>query len=137
MELIKRIENEFPIKGIYLLKIDIYKQHKLTITIAKEDGRITVGDCEIVSKRLKTFIPEEFDLVVQSPGIGWEINKDSEVRFFIGEKVNICYKEKEKIINKVLNLKSEEGENLIFEDKRKKQIIYINKDNIIKMKVEL
>lgn len=139
MELIERIKKEFPIKDIYFLKIEIYKNYKITVTIAKEDGRITLGDCELVTKRLKTFISDDFDLIIQSPGIGWEIDKEKEIKYFINEKVNISYKDEKnnKIINKKFILKGEKENFLILEDLKKKENFELEKENIIKIKVDL
>lgn len=137
MDLIERIKSEFPYGSINLLKVDVYRSHKITVTIVKEDGRVSISDCEKITRLLKNFISDDFDLIVQSPGIGWAISLDNELKFFKNEKVLVFYEDKGKILNKKLIFKKEEDNFLFFEDLKKKTEVKIEKNKIKKMKTEL
>jgi ribosome maturation factor RimP len=137
VDLIERIKSEFPYGSINLLKVDVYRSHKITVTIVKEDGRVSISDCEKITRLLKNFISDDFDLIVQSPGIGWAISLDNELKFFKNEKVLVFYEDKGKILNKKLIFKKEEDNFLFFEDLKKKTEVKIEKNKIKKMKTEL
>jgi len=137
VDLIERIKSEFPYGSINLLKVDVYRSHKITVTIVKEDGRVSISDCEKITRLLKNFISDDFDLIVQSPGIGWTISLDNELKFFKNEKVLVFYEDKGKILNKKLIFKKEEDNFLFFEDLKKKTEVKIEKNKIKKMKTEL
>jgi ribosome maturation factor RimP len=77
------------------------KRRSLEVTIHKLGDRVTLDDCETVSRKLEALLDEQsppifdgaFVLEVQSPGIDRQLKTDRELRIFSGEKVEIKTKE--------------------------------------------
>ncbi len=67
----------------------------LRIFIDKEDGLVTINDCEAVSRRLETVLDEkdpiekQYILEVSSPGIERRLKKDSDFLRFVGSPVEV------------------------------------------------
>jgi ribosome maturation factor RimP len=94
--------------GLLLVSVNIVQQGKrkvLNITIHRKNSRVSLDDCENVSRRLEAalderanseegpIIPEAFVLDVESPGIDRTLKKESEYRIFQGETVELRMKE--------------------------------------------
>jgi ribosome maturation factor RimP len=94
--------------GLLLVSVDLQQQGKrkvLNITIHRKGSRVSLDDCENVSRRLEAalderassesgpIIPEAFVLDVESPGIDRTLKKESEYRIFQGETVELRVKE--------------------------------------------
>jgi len=97
----------FPVNDIHLISINVTSRKAVIVTIMKKGG-ITLDDCKYVSSIITSFIPDDYDLQVQSPGIGFEIRKDSFnlLDLFLQTPVKIFYK---KIIEDKEIVKEEEG----------------------------
>ena len=94
--------------GLLLVSVNIVQQGKrkvLNITIHRKNSRVSLDDCENVSRRLEAalderansdagpIIAEAFVLDVESPGIDRTLKKESEYRIFQGETVELRIKE--------------------------------------------
>jgi ribosome maturation factor RimP len=94
--------------GLLLVSVNILQQGKrkvLNITIHRKGSRVSLDDCENVSRRLEAalderanseegpIIHEAFVLDVESPGIDRTLKKESEYRIFQGETVELRMKE--------------------------------------------
>lgn len=57
-------------------------------------GGVSIDDCKFVSSIISSYIAGDYDLQVQSPGIGFEIKKDNFnlLNLFIGQPVKVFYK---------------------------------------------
>jgi ribosome maturation factor RimP len=97
----------FPVNDIHLISINVTSRKAVIVTIMKKGG-ITLDDCKYVSSIITSFIPDDYDLQVQSPGIGFEIRKDSFnlLDLFLQTPVKIFYN---KIIEDKEIVKEEEG----------------------------
>ena len=130
-----KIKNIFPVDNILLLKIDLLPSKKVVLTIGKKDG-ITLDDCEKISKIIHPIIGDDYYLQVQSSGIGWNIDINSDSSFiFLDQTVKITYSKDGKTKTEKGILKSIEENCIIIETKNKK--IKIDKNNIIKLKTDL
>ena len=102
-ELKQKFSEIFPINDIHLISLNIGSRKTILVTIMRKGG-ITLNDCKFVSSILSGYIPEDYDLQVQSPGIGFEIRKDSFniLELFLHTPVKIFYtdimEDKEKTI---------------------------------------
>lgn len=94
--------------GLLLVSISILNQGKrrvLNIAIHRKGGRISLDDCEAVSRRLEAALDDRaasemgpvldgpYVLDVESPGIDRVLKKDSEYQVFAGETVEVRLKE--------------------------------------------
>ena len=93
-ELIAPILSE---NGFELVDVEYVKEAGnwyLRAYIDKEGG-ITLGDCELVSRRMndlldeKDFIPDSYIFEVSSPGLGRQLKKDKDFARSIGKDVEI------------------------------------------------
>lgn len=92
-EIRKLVESE----GFELVHIDYHKQGRgylLRVDIDREGG-ITLGDCELISHQLSTFldvedvVPTQYELQVSSPGLDRKFYKDSDYTKFVGRLVRV------------------------------------------------
>ncbi len=94
--------------GLLLVSIAILQQGKrrvLNIAIHRKGGRVSLDDCEAVSRRLEATLDERaaselgavldgpYVLDVESPGIDRVLKTDTEYRVFEGETVEVRLKE--------------------------------------------
>ncbi|MFN3411824.1 MAG: hypothetical protein ACK4YF_06685 [Exilispira sp.] len=89
----QKLQKIFPINEIHLISIKINSHKSIIITIMKKGG-VSIDDCKLVSSIISSYIPDDYDLQVQSPGIGFEIKKDNFnlLNLFIGLPVKVFYK---------------------------------------------
>lgn len=107
-ELTKVTESVISDLGLLVVSIGILQQSKrrvLNIAIHRKGGRISLDDCETVSRRLEAALDERatselgpvidgaYVLDVESPGIDRILKKDSDYRVFAGETVEVRLKE--------------------------------------------
>lgn len=83
--------------GCSVYDVDFAKEGRelyLTCYIDKESG-VTIDDCEAVNNAMSAaldeddFIPEEYTLVVSSPGLGRTLTKDRHFANSLGEEVDV------------------------------------------------
>ncbi len=93
-ELLKPIAEEC---GVSIYDVEFVREasdYYLRAFIDKE-GRVTIDDCEAVSRRLSDvldemdFIPEAYILEVSSPGLGRTLKKDRHLQQSIGMEVEV------------------------------------------------
>jgi ribosome maturation factor RimP len=69
----------------------------LRVYIEREDGDLTIEDCENVSRPLERLldetdpIDEQYVLEVSSPGLGRRLRREAHFKRFIGETVRVRY----------------------------------------------
>lgn len=76
------------------------KQRTIEVTIHRVGGRISLDDCESVSRELEKLLDEQdppvvegnYLLEVQSPGIDRKLSSDREYKLFAGEPVEVLLK---------------------------------------------
>lgn len=76
------------------------KQRTIEVTIHRAGGRISLDDCEAVSRELEKLLDEQdepvlegtYSLEVQSPGIDRKLRTAREYQVFAGEQVEILLK---------------------------------------------
>lgn len=76
------------------------KQRTIEVTIHRVGGRISLDDCEHVSRELEKLLDEQvppviegnYLLEVQSPGLGRKLSSDREYQLFAGEQVEVLLK---------------------------------------------
>lgn len=133
----EKIKKIFPFDDIFLLKFELLPLKKIILTIGKKNG-ITINDCEKISKIVHSIIGNEYYLQVQSSGIGWNIDINSDTAIiFLNEKVKLSYLDNS--INKIKNIKGKlvsiQNQNIEIEKNGNK--LYIPKKNIKKIKTTL
>jgi ribosome maturation factor RimP len=77
------------------------KQRTIEVTIHRSGGRISLDDCETVSKELEKLLDEQdppvlsgaYLLEVQSPGIDRKLRTEREYELFAGELVEVMVKQ--------------------------------------------
>ncbi|MDZ4833825.1 MAG: hypothetical protein SGJ27_08595 [Candidatus Melainabacteria bacterium] len=107
-DLTKVAESVISDVGLLLVSIAIVQQGKrrvLNIAIHRKGGRVSLDDCETVSRRLEAALDEraagelgpvldgDYVLDVESPGIDRVLKTDTEYRVFEGETVEVRLKE--------------------------------------------
>jgi len=149
-EIIKEKSSEiFPLKDIHIVSFSVTARKAVVITIMKKGG-ISIEDCKLVSSLIGQYIPDDYDLQVQSPGIGFEIRKDSFnlLELFLQTPIKIFYKDfsngKEVVneiegiltfIDKAVYLKKFEKKDKIKKTKKDEEtIISIEFEKIVKVK---
>ncbi len=91
--------------GLHVLDIKAGQQGKyrtLEVTIYRDGGRVSLSDCEQVSRTLEAKLDEEstplmdssFHLEVQSPGIDRKLSNEREYQIFSGQQVEVKTKQK-------------------------------------------
>lgn len=78
------------------------KRRSLEVTICKRGGRLSLTDCEDLSRKLDKELDEHtpplidgaYVLNVQSPGLDRQLKTDREYEVFVGEQVEVQTKEK-------------------------------------------
>ena len=86
--------------GVSLIEVRIAqqgRQRSIEITIYRKGGRISLADCEHVSRQLDELLEKQeppvmdgsFYLEVQSPGIDRKLNSDREFELFAGQSVEV------------------------------------------------
>ena len=95
-------------QGLEVLDVKISQQGRrgsLEVTIFKPGGKVSLSDCETVSRQLDEELEKralenlpvldgEFLLEVQSPGIDRQLKTEREFKLFAGQKVKVKTKEK-------------------------------------------
>jgi ribosome maturation factor RimP len=107
--------------GCYIYDIEYVKEGKtrtLRILADKEDGRISLDECEAINRRISELldvsdpIPENYMLEVSSPGIERRLRTPEHFNKYIGEIVDIG------LYKPINNSKSITGRLLSFEDQK-------------------
>ncbi len=91
--------------GFVLVDVRLLQQGKrrtVEVTIHKLGGRVSLDDCEEISRQLEKLLDEQsppilegpFVLEVQSPGIDRQLKTEREFRVFAGQKVEVKTKER-------------------------------------------
>ena len=90
----KKFLEIFPVNDIHLISFNVTSRKAVIITIMKKGG-ITLDDCKLISSIVNQFIPDDYDLQVQSPGIGYEIRKENFhiLELFLQNPIKIFYSE--------------------------------------------
>jgi len=101
----KEFSQSFPINDIHIISLKVTARKAIVITIMKKGG-VTIDDCKFVSSYISKYIPDDYDLQVQSPGIGLEIRPDSFniLNLFIQTPIKVFYndeKEGKNIVKEV------------------------------------
>jgi ribosome maturation factor RimP len=99
-ELEKKLEVLFENSGFEIVDIKIHRGKSTTyqIFIDKENGRVTIKDCEVWSDKIGSFIDMNslingsYILEVSSPGIDRVIKKPKDFERFKGKEVKITLK---------------------------------------------
>ncbi|MCX7641487.1 MAG: ribosome maturation factor RimP [Elusimicrobiales bacterium] len=99
-ELEKKLEPLFKDSGFEIVDIKLLRGKSLTlqIFIDKDDGRITLKDCELWSDKIAAFIDmnsiidSSYVLEISSPGIDRIIKKPKDFEKFKGKEVKIMLK---------------------------------------------
>lgn len=94
--------------GLLLVSVNIIQQAKrriVNVAIHRKGGRVSLDDCELVSRKLEAALDERasselgpvlegaYVLDVESPGIDRILKKESEYQVFSGETVELRVKE--------------------------------------------
>ena len=77
------------------------KRRTLEITICRKGGRISLSDCEDLSRKIDTVLDEQvppllegsYLLEVQSPGLDRQLKSEREISIFSGEEVEVKTKD--------------------------------------------
>ena len=91
--------------GVSLIEVRVAqqgRQRSIEITIYRKGGRISLTDCEQVSRQLDELLEKQetpvmdgtFFLEVQSPGIDRKLNSEREFELFAGQPVEVKTKQK-------------------------------------------
>lgn len=150
----------FPVNGIHLISLNVTARKLVLLTIMKKGG-ILLDDCQYISSLVNQYIPDDYDLQVQSPGIGYEIKIENFgfLDLFIDSPIKVFYKDNNSnikeidgiltFVDKVISIKKfdkdkrktfkkakQKSMNKIVEENGKEleNIISIPKDSIIKIK---
>ncbi|MBX9668160.1 MAG: hypothetical protein K2X93_11100 [Candidatus Obscuribacterales bacterium] len=128
-EITKLTESVVSNLGLLIVGINIAQQGKrrvVNVTIHRKGERITLDDCEKVSRQLEQLLDERaesaegpviegaYALEVESPGIDRILKKESEYRIFCGETVELRLKESIQGLPLVLKGRLLEFENSCF-----------------------
>ncbi len=92
---LKEIFSEiFPVKDIFLISYSVTARKAVMVTIMKKGG-VSIDDCKFVSTLISKHIPDDYDLQVQSPGIGFEIKEENFnlLELFLQTPIKIFYKD--------------------------------------------
>jgi len=105
------------------VNILVFKNNKkLKVVIYKKDGNISINDCSevnnILRRKLDVFIPnfsENYDLIVESPGVNRKIKNLNELEIFIDREIEFFLKNNtpyntKKTIGKVKKINGKELE---------------------------
>ena len=142
-ELIAPILSE---NGFELVDVEYVKEAGnwyLRAYIDKEGG-ITLGDCELVSRRMndlldeKDFIPDSYIFEVSSPGLGRQLKKDKDFARSIGSEVEgKLFRAVDKRKDFCRVLRSFDGEAVVIEVQDGQEMT-IERDNIalIRLKID-
>lgn len=84
----------FPVNDINLISFNVTSRKLVIVTIMKKGG-ILIDDCKFISSLINQYIPDDYDLQVQSPGIGFEIKRENFIilDLFIDLPVKVFYKD--------------------------------------------
>lgn len=91
--------------GVHILEVKVGQQgrrHALEVTIYRQNGRISLDDCERVSRKLEEVLDQQepplidssFLLEVQSPGLDRKLSGEREFAIFSGQPVEVKTKQK-------------------------------------------
>jgi ribosome maturation factor RimP len=144
MNLDKKVEENITMivesLGLKVYDID-YSNAKIAIYIEKDDGNVTISDCENVSKNVSVMldvedpIPSKYTLEVSSPGINRILRKKEQFDAAVGKK---CYFrthrpiDSKKVFRGVLESVNDDGIVLKLEDNS----LEIGFDNIKKARLD-
>ena len=103
-EILTLAENEASPLGLTIVDIRLTQQGKrriLEVTICRKGGRISLDDCEEISRRLDKAMDEQdppllegsFMLDVQSPGLERQLKTEREFAIFVGDDVEVKIKD--------------------------------------------
>lgn len=103
-EILKIAESEAAPMGLSVVETRFAQQGKrrtLEVTICRKGGRISLDDCEELSRRLEKVLDEQvpnliegsYMLEVQSPGLERQLKSEREFEIFAGEEVEVKTKE--------------------------------------------
>lgn len=150
MNIVKTVEEiSLPIineLGLILWDVEFKKEGSdfvLRILIDKEEGGISINDCEAVSRRVevildeKDLIEQSYCLEVSSAGLVRELKKDVHLEKYLGYTVNVStYKSIDGLAKKNdAKLLSFNKDSITFEIKDR--TVTINRSDISKIKVDL
>lgn len=104
LEILKLAEIEASPMGLAVVDTRLTQQGKhrsLEVTICRKGGRISLSDCELLSRKLEKVLDEQatpliegaFNLEVQSPGLDRQLKTEREFEIFSGEQVEVKIKE--------------------------------------------
>lgn len=126
-EIRKVVEGE----GLELVHVDYRgagKKRLLRVDIDREDGGVTIKDCELISKQLSPMldvmdaIPSTYELQVSSPGLDRRLYKAADYQRFIGNLVRVKTEEAVGGNNVIIGtLESFDGERIIVLDPKSKK----------------
>lgn len=103
-EILKIAESEAAPMGLSVVETRLAqagKRRTLEVTICRKGGRISLDDCEELSRKLEKVLDEQtppliegsFMLEVQSPGLERQLKSEREFEIFAGEQVEVKTKE--------------------------------------------
>jgi ribosome maturation factor RimP len=103
-EILKIAESEAAPMGLSVVETRFAQQGKrrtLEVTICRKGGRISLDDCEELSRKLEKVLDEQtpaliegaYMLEVQSPGLERQLKFEREFQIFAGEEVEVKTKE--------------------------------------------
>ena len=132
---VEQIANEYlQCKEIYLVGVKVTKNNVITVII-DGDRAVVVEDCIALSRFIETKLDrniEDYELTVTSFGLGEYFTMKRQYNKNIGENLEIVNLENEKIFG---ILKAVNEDNITIENKKKKEDIVINFDDIEKARV--
>lgn len=135
MELPQGLEEEIrkvvEAEGLELVHVEYRgagRDRLLRVDIDREDGGVTIKDCELISKQLNPMldvmdaIPSSYELQVSSPGLDRRFYKPSDYQRFLGSLVRVRTAEAVGGNNVVIGtLESFDGERILVLDPKSKK----------------
>jgi ribosome maturation factor RimP len=126
LEIQKLAEIEAAPMGLTVVDTKLSQQGKrrtLEVTICRKGGRISLSDCEELSRKLDKTLEEHvppiiegsYMLEVQSPGLDRQLKTEREFEIFLGEQVEVSTKESIPALGVTFigTLQSKDGEKLV------------------------
>lgn len=135
MELPQGLEEEIrkvvEAEGLELVHVEYRgagRDRLLRVDIDREDGGVTIKDCELISKQLNPMldvmdaIPSSYELQVSSPGLDRRFYKPSDYQRFLGSLVRVKTAEAVGGNNVIIGtLESFDGERIVVLDPKSKK----------------